>query len=152
VPRVYPSLGRVLNRAKLAALPEMRDADDLDVLQKYLALVEAPQQPETLVTWSGFDALQIKATVADGESVLLQETYDPAWRAYANGKPLAIRKDHIMGFMLIDAPAGQSAIDMRFETPLQNRIGLGLAILSLLIVGGLLVTGGAQKRFLSRNR
>jgi len=41
---------------------------------------------------------------------------------------------------------------MRFETPLQNRIGLGLAILSLLIVGGLLVTGGAQMRFLSRNR
>jgi len=152
VPRVYPSLGRVLDRAKLAALPEMRDADDLDVLQKYLALVEAPQQPETLVTWAGFDALQIQATVADGESVLLQETYDPAWRAYANGKPLAIRKDHIMGFMVIDAPAGQSAIDMRFETPLQNRIGLGLAILSLLIVGGLLITGGAQMRFLSRNR
>jgi len=57
-----------------------------------------------------------------------------------------------MGFMLIDAPTGQSTIDMRFETPLQNRVGLGLAILSLLIVAGLLVTGGGQKRFLSRSR
>jgi len=78
--------------------------------------------------------MKIKASVADGQSILLQETYDPAWRAYENGKRLAVRKDRVMEFMLIDAGPGDHTIDMRFETPLENRIGLGVAILSLLLV------------------
>ena len=54
------------------------------------------------MVWSGFEALRVKATVAEGQSVLLQETYDPAWHAYENGKPLPIHMEEAMGFMLID--------------------------------------------------
>lgn len=139
VPRVYPSLGRVVDRASLAALRDMRNFDDLDPLKKYLSIVEAPDQNETPVAWSGFDALQIRASVGVGQCVLLQETYDPYWRAYENGKRLPIRRDTTMGFMLIDVDAGAHVIDMRFETPLENRVGEGLVVISLFAVIGLVV-------------
>jgi hypothetical protein len=140
VPRIYKSLGRVVDRAKDAAVGEMVAGDDLETLKRYVSVIEAPQ-PETPVVWSGFDALQMKASVGAGQSVLLQETYDPAWHAYENGRQLPIRMEQAMGFMLIDAGPGVHTIDMRFETPLDNRIGQVLLVISLLIAGGLVACG-----------
>jgi hypothetical protein len=142
IPRVYPSLGRVVDRAKLAAIGEMRDAADLDRLKQYVAVVEAPQQKETGVVWSGFEALEMRTSVEEGQTVLLQETYDSAWHAYENGKPLPIRRDAVMGFMLIDDTPGMHTIALRFETPLENRIGQGLLVISLITAIGLMVRGG----------
>ena len=42
-----------------------------------------------------------------------------------------------MGFMLIDLPAGLHRIQMRFETPLENRFGQVLFVITLIIVAGL---------------
>ena len=136
VPRIYKSLGRVVDRAKEAAMSEIKTGDDLDRLQQYVSLIEAPQ-PETPAVWSGFENLKVQATVEDGQTILLQETYDPAWRAYENGKPLRVQQDHVMGFMLIDVPPGTHNIDMRFETPLENRVGQVVFFISLLLAGGL---------------
>jgi hypothetical protein len=138
VPRIYEGLGRVVDRAKDAGVGKLNTGGDLETLKKYVSVIEAPQ-PETPVVWSGFDALTLKATVGEGQSVLLQETYDPAWHAYENGKPLPIRMEQPMGFMLIDAGPGAHAIDMRFETPLDNRIGQVLLVISMLTAGGLVV-------------
>jgi hypothetical protein len=138
VPRIYKNLGRVVDRAKDAAVGEMKEGDDLEKLQQYVSVIEAPQ-PETPAVWSGFEALKVNATVAEGQAVLLQETYDPSWRAYENGKRLTIRMEQPMGFMLIDVAPGVHTIDMRFETPLENRIGQILLVVSLLTAGGLVV-------------
>jgi hypothetical protein len=136
VPRIYPSLGRVVDRAKHGAIGETRSGDDAETLQRYVALIEAPQ-PETPVTWSGFEAMQVKAQTGEGQRVLVQETYDPAWHAYENGRPVAIRRDPVVGFMVMDVPAGTHVIDMKFEAPVENRIGQGLLVMSLFMVGGL---------------
>jgi len=98
--------------------------------------VEAPQ-PETTVTWSGFDDLQVKAQVREGQSVLVQETYDSGWHAYENGRALKIRRDPAMSFMVIDIAPGTHTIDMKFEVPLENRVGQGLLAIALLSVAGL---------------
>jgi hypothetical protein len=136
VPRIYSSLGRVIDRAKHATIGEPRGGDDAETLQRYVALVEAPQ-PETTVTWSGFDDLQVKAQVREGQSVLVQETYDSGWHAYENGRALKIRRDPAMSFMVIDIAPGTHTIDMKFEVPLENRVGQGLLAIALLSVAGL---------------
>jgi hypothetical protein len=138
VPRVYKSLGRVVDRAKHAAIGELNFAFYNDALKQYVSVIEAPQV-ETSAVWSGFDALKLNATVGQGQSVLLQETFDPAWHAYENGKSLPIRIDPVMQFMLIDVAPGLHNIDMRFETPLENRIGQVLLLISVLTVGGLVI-------------
>jgi uncharacterized membrane protein YfhO len=73
--------------------------------------------------------------------VLFQETYDSAWRAYENGRRLAIVRDPAMGFMLVDVPPGDHVIQMRFETPLENRIGQALFALAALATLVLLIQG-----------
>jgi hypothetical protein len=134
VPRIFPSLGRVVDRAGELAVQPIRAGDDIERLRQYVSVIEAPKQAETTVQWSGLDALQMKAQVGDGQSVLFQETYDPAWRAFENGKPLPIRPDPFMDFMVIDVPAGAHTIDLRFQTPRGNRIGQFLFVVSLMII------------------
>jgi len=95
-------------------------------------VVENPGQPVTSVTWRNTDEVDVQAEVSGGQSVLLQETYDPAWHAYESGKELTVRADHVMGFTLIDVPAGSHAIHMRFEVPFENRAGQVLFAIAIL--------------------
>jgi len=145
VPRIYTSLGRLIDRAKHATISEPRGGDDVETLQRYVSLVEGPQ-PETPVTWSGFEAMQVKAQVSEGQSVLIQETYDSGWHAYENGRALQLRRDPVISFMVIDVPPGMHTIDLKFEVPLENRVGQGLLVAALLSVGGLVFVASRQSR------
>jgi len=71
----------------------------------------------------------------------MQETWDPAWHAYENGRELPIRIEGTMGFILIDAPEGNHKIQMRFETPLENRAGQVLFVLTGIVMIGLVIRG-----------
>jgi uncharacterized membrane protein YfhO len=66
--------------------------------------------------------MTLRGHLGSGEAMLVQETYDPAWSAYTGGKPLPIEKDYA-GFMLIRPGSGNREVTLRFETPLENRIG-----------------------------
>jgi hypothetical protein len=140
VPRLYTGIGRVVDTAKLAAI---QAGTDLSTLSSYVSLVENVQQNPTQVTWKSFEEVEIQAHVSSGQSVLLQETYDSAWHAYENGKPVRIHIEPVMNFMLIDVPEGNHGIQMRFETPLENRIGQVISLLGLAVVICLVVYGVA---------
>jgi uncharacterized membrane protein YfhO len=80
----------------------------------------------------------MSAHVSNGQSVLLQETFDPAWHAYEAGRELTIQKDRAMEFMLIDLPAGVHEITLKFESPLENRAGQVIFVISLIVIGVLI--------------
>ncbi len=147
IPRRYPGIGRVVETAKIAAIGRLKGGDDLNTLTQYLALVESPEQTPSPVTWSSFDEVDVQAQVSRGQSILLQETYDPAWRAYENGKPLPIHAEPVMSFMLIDVPEGRHIIQLRFETPLENRVGQIISILGFVVALALALSGRAFKLF-----
>jgi hypothetical protein len=130
VPRRYPSLARVVDRARLLAVAPLQQSN-IDLLRAYTAVVEeGPDAPATTV-WDGTDTMRVHARVAPGQSVLVQVTYDRAWHAYAGGKSLAVQRDPGADFSLIDAPPGEQDIRFVFEMPLENRIGWLLTGLSL---------------------
>jgi len=141
IPRRYPGIGRVVDHARILAIGPIQGGDDRETLSKYVALVESPDQTATRVTWQGSDEAHITAHLSSGQAVLFQETYDSAWRAYENGRRLAIVRDPAMGFMLVDVPPGDHVIQMRFETPLENRIGQALFALAALATLVLLIQG-----------
>ena len=120
-------------------LAKIQGGDDVATLTKYVAVVENPAQNPASLTWRGFDEAEIDAKTDRGQSVLVQETWDPAWHAYENGKELPLRTEGAMGFMLIDAPDGDHKIRMRFETPLENRAGRVLLVLTGLLIGVLVI-------------
>jgi hypothetical protein len=132
VPRVHPGIGRLVSTEAIQSVGKIRGGDDRDTLTKYVAVVENPGQPVTSVTWRNTDEAEVQAEASAGQSVLLQETYDPAWHAYENGKELTVRADQVMGFTLIDVPAGTHAIHMRFEVPFENRAGQVLFAIAIL--------------------
>ena len=139
VPRSRLGIVRIVDRAAMESVGKIQGGDDTAGLAKYLAVVENPAQNAATLTWRGFDEAEIEANTGRGQSVLMQETWDPAWHAYENGKELPERAENTMGFMLIDAPEGDHKIEMRFETPLENRAGQLLFVLTGLIVVGLVI-------------
>lgn len=133
VPRRYPARARVVDTALFRSLHAQRFNDDVEYLGAYADAIEkGPDAPPTL-TRDGPDAMLVHARVEPGQSIVVQETYDPAWQATEGGQTLAVRKD-IMGFMLIDAPPGNADIRLEFTTPLENRVGRMVTLATLLVL------------------
>jgi len=77
---------------------------------------------------------------------VVQESWDPAWQAWAGGKQLTVRKD-VMGFMVVDAPPGDREIRLAFVTPLENRVGRVVTLATFLALLGLVVFSARWERF-----
>jgi len=133
VPRRFPGKARVVDRAALLAIGPPRTGDDLETLARYFLVVEHGPDSAPSVNWHGYEGFDVTSTVSPSQALLVQETYDPAWHAYLDGKPLHIDRD-AFGFMLIAPPPGTHAITFRFETPLENRIGWIIAALTSILV------------------
>jgi hypothetical protein len=146
IPRVHPGIGRLVDAGRLAEIGKIAFGDDGASLRRYLAEVENPNQNPISVRWVDFEHMAVQAQVPSGQTLLLQETYDPAWRADEDGRPLTIHPDPVMGFTLVDLPEGNHQITLRFETPLENRVGQVISILALLIVMGLMAAGLIRRR------
>jgi len=132
-PRRYPARARVVDARRLEALHPPQGNVDLEVLRAYADLVEnGPDAPPTLTRPSP-DEMRVRARIEPGQSLVVQETYDPAWHAWAGATPLAIHKD-AMGFLAISAPPGDQEILLQFVTPWENRVGRVLTLLSLLVL------------------
>jgi hypothetical protein len=145
VPRRWPDRIRVVETAKLNAVKPPRFNDDVQNLQAYAdALEKGPDSPATLRR-AGTDAMRAHAIVGPGQSVLVQETYDPAWHAWSGGKPLVVRKD-AMDMMVIDAPPGDREISIAFLTPLENKVGRVLTLLTLATILALFWIGLRRER------
>jgi hypothetical protein len=140
IPRRFAPRVRVVETAKIDAAKAPRFNDDVEYLQRYVDVIEkGPDAAGTLMR-RGTDSMVLRARVEPGQSVLVQESYDTPWRARSDGRELAVRKD-AMGFMLIDAPAGDREIELEFVTPLENKVGRVLSGLTLAGLAGLFWMG-----------
>jgi hypothetical protein len=132
VPRRYPGLARVVETERSRAAKPMDPATNLTLLRAYSDMVEkGPDMPVT-THWNGPDSISIHTSIEAGQSLLVQVTYDPAWRAWSGKSELPIRRD-AMGFMAIDAPAGTRDVILVFETPLENKVGYAVTAATMLI-------------------
>jgi hypothetical protein len=138
VPRRFPGLARVVDRGRAAALGPVRSNTDVERLEPYVDVVENGPNAPVSMQWEGTDAAVVRVSVGPDESVLVQMTYDPYWRAYSSGTRLPVRRD-ALGQMLIDAPSGDHTIRLVFELPLENLVGRVLTGVSLLVCGALVI-------------
>jgi hypothetical protein len=144
VPRRYAPRVRVVDSMRLNAALAPRFNGDLDRLRSYAQVVEhGPDSPAALAR-DGPEAVRLHATLAPGQSILVQESYDPAWQAWSGGRRLSVHPD-ALGFMAIDAPAGVQNVALVFTTPIENRMGQAISLLSILAVVALFAIG-ARKR------
>jgi hypothetical protein len=132
VPHRFPGLARVLDRAGMKRLGPARAVPDVALVNAYAALLDSGPDSPAPSRWVSTDEMRIHATIAEGQSLTVLESYDPAWRAYSRENPLAIAKD-ALGFMRIDAPPGEHDVRLVFELPLENIAGRILSTLSGLL-------------------
>ena len=138
VPRRFPAIARVVDHGALMAAETPRDGADRERLLRYVSAVENGPDSPAVVKWTGFDDIDVGAAISPGQALLVQETFDPAWQATADGRILPIERD-AFGFMLIRAPLGAHTIHLHFETPLENRIGWIITGITCLIAAMLLI-------------
>ena len=145
VPRRYAARARVVDRHKLNELKPPRFNDDVEYLGAYADAIEkGPDAPPT-VERSGTDVMLVRATVQAGQSIVVQESYDPAWQAWAGGTQVTVRKD-AMGLMVVDAPPGERELRLEFVTPLENRVGRIVTLITMLLLLSLVVFGVRWER------
>ena len=138
VPRRFPGIARVVDRSRASALKTPSAGYDIEDLRAYVGVVENGPDSPAVSRLENMGAIRVRARTAEGQSVLVMESYDPCWRAYSSGRPLSIRKD-AMGFMLIDSPPGDHDLRLVFETPVENWLGRGVTLLTLGVIVWLLV-------------
>jgi hypothetical protein len=143
IPRRWKSRARVVETARLNAAKAPRANYDAEYLQVYVDAIEKGPDAEATVQRRGTDGMVVKARVAPGQSVLVQESWDSPWRARVNGQDVPLRKD-IMGMMVVDAPPGDDVIELTFTTPLENQVGRAVTGLTLVGLVGLLWVGRAR--------
>ncbi|MEK7406227.1 MAG: hypothetical protein AAB225_14075, partial [Acidobacteriota bacterium] len=144
VPRRYPGVARVVEKAQIEKLKPVAGNADVDALRACAEAAEKGPDSPAATAWEGTDVLRVRATVRSGEAILVQVSYDPSWRAWSDGRLLLIRKDAV-GNMLIDAPPGTHDLKLAFETPLENRIGRFVSLGSALAVIVLIVAGSRRR-------
>jgi uncharacterized membrane protein YfhO len=138
VPRRYAARVRVVETRRLAALRSPRDNWDLANVRAYAEVVEhGPEAVPSLVR-EGSDAMRVRARVAPGQSVVVQESYDPGWQAWSGGRRVPIHPD-AMGMLALDQRPGDEEILLKFSTPVENRVGWGLTLVTLMATVSLLV-------------
>ena len=140
VPRRYASLARILDRTRFSAFRPIVPATIYEQLRAYSDFIEHGPDVPTSTHWNGTDSISVHAPVEAGQSILVQVSYDPAWRAYSRGAELPLRSD-AMGFIVVDAPPGTQDVTLVFTTPAGNKVGYILSLAGLLLCGFLMAAG-----------
>lgn len=139
-PRRFADRARVVESARINAVLPPRFNNDVEYLGAYVEAVERGPDSPAAVTRRGPNEMSIRTRVGAGQSVLVQETYDPAWRADVQGAPVPIHKD-AMGFMVLDVPPGDLQIRVHFDLPLENKVGRGITLVTLCLLAWVCVDG-----------
>src|SRR5260370_2381678 len=74
VPRRFPELARVVETSRV------REQAGGPALEAYAEALEKGPDSRALMEWDGIEAIRIRATIAEGQSVVVQMAYDPQWR------------------------------------------------------------------------
>jgi len=133
VPRRDESLARVVDAAQIRAIRPSPVDLDYASLHKYVDVVERGPDAPLEFRRINTDEMHVKTRLQPGQLLLVQETYDPAWKPYANGRAVPVAKD-AMGFLLLDPGPGDHDILLRFEAPLENRAGAAIGGLTVMAI------------------
>jgi len=137
VPRKHPGLARVVDGSRLGQARYPKADDDIDALQQYVDTLERSASATAESRWLRSDTLEVTADTVAGQALTLQVAFDPSWHARENGQEFQVSED-AFGQIRVDLPPGHHKLELHFDTPLENRIGRVITLLSLIIAAYLL--------------
>ena len=138
IPRRSTGIVRIADRKRLESVPPLPQEPQLAQLINYAQAVEAipsggASPDRAHGRWRNDDALDIDVDVREDEVLLVQENYDPYWRASVDSRPQAIQRDPA-GFMTMRLPAGKHLVHLIFQTPTEVIVGRLVTVVSIILV------------------
>jgi hypothetical protein len=135
VPLRSPSLAHVV---PVAAIPARRPSDGLDIgpVQAYVAALDDPRYPPASFEWQGDGEARIQATLAPGQAVSVQVTYERGWEAWANGRRQPVRGDAIGQLVIEPACQGPCDISLRYTGGAETVLTRALSLAAMLVAAG----------------
>jgi len=133
VPRRLRHIARVVDTKAVDAI--VLPPNGTPQMPQVYAYADAVEKgPESLVDFQREAPGRIRLRVAldPGQAILVQESFDPAWRARSGEKDVPVTSDP-MRFMRLDPGAGRHEIVLEFTTPFENRVGQGVTLGTLAI-------------------
>jgi hypothetical protein len=145
IDRRVQGIVRIVDSGRMQGLVPIPAQEERVPLLNYVNAIEADpatggSKDRIHMTRPNTDEMHVQASIAPGEAILVQESFDPGWHAYANGQPIPIEKDPV-GFMLLRAEPGAQRVVLRFEPTAEIRVGLILSTLSVIIAAVLVFFG-----------
>jgi hypothetical protein len=131
VPRRYPSLARVVDCAKLDALPMVMDNPTEDQRKAFLEVLENGPDAPTQTWWETTEVFHVKAHLEKNQCIIAQVSYDRPWYGQSGLKPVEVWMDRL-GLIRINAWEGDHDIRVEFRLPIQNIIGRFITMLTLI--------------------
>ena len=135
VPR-HPGLARVVDEQVMARLPAIPVSNDDSAQLK--AYVDAMETAQTLAPTkrSSPGKIDIAAVTGPGQSVAVQESFDPGWNAWIDGKPAPVMED-VMHFMRVRTSPGDHKIRFVYSSTIEVRAGRWVSVATLLLLGAI---------------
>jgi len=126
VPSRSSSLAHVI---PASAVVTRRPIHGLDIapVEPYVSALEDPRFPLATFHWRGMSEALIHATVAPGQVVAVQVTYERGWRAYVNGKPQSVRGDAIGQMVIEPNCAGQCDISLWYTGGIERIVARAMS-------------------------
>ncbi|MBX5495217.1 MAG: hypothetical protein IRZ15_07760 [Bryobacteraceae bacterium] len=134
VPRRFPERARVVEATRILSLPPIQSLDCLPSLRAYIDAIERGPDRRVALSQDPPNRMRLRVSLEPGQAILVQESFDPAWRAYSGTTRLRIHQDPVSNFLLIEAPPGDHEIRLEFELPLENAVGRALAVASVALI------------------
>lgn len=113
VPLRSASLAHVVPSSAIVARRPMNGLD-VDQVRRYVAALEDPAVSLAALSWKNPERGQIRASVAPGNVISLQITYDPGWRAAVGGRGVPIRADQLGLIVIEPRCSGECLVDLEF--------------------------------------
>jgi hypothetical protein len=131
IPR-RPGLARVVDEQRIAHLQEIpwsnEDGDQLRAYADTLEVIDTPAEYQR----PAIDEIETAAVTAQDQSVLVQESFDPGWRAWVDGTRAKIEID-IMGFMRVRTSPGSHRIRFVYRPTAEALIAAAVSVVSLMV-------------------
>ncbi len=127
VPQRSPSLAHVIPKSAVVVRTPVNGLD-LEPARAYVKALDDPALPLASVTWTSPSHATIRAQMAPGQVISLQETYAPGWYA-----PHAVVTADALGLITIDPECkGPCQIELSFGAGTEAWLCRGLSLLAAL--------------------
>jgi len=122
------------------------DGLDLGEVRRYVRALENPALPLAPTQWMSAVEARVHTTLSPGEVVSLQITYAPAWRATANGLPVALHADGLGLIVAEPRCRGACDLDLRYGYSMEQRLTRWIQGLAVILCVILLLSAGDRQQ------